>query len=325
LPLRSAGALQKIFFISPPFWLLYVPVVLSAKPWKPYAILRLVLSIFICIYAGSLLSSLLRLAQTGGKISPKIYLITAVAVVCLGAALYFTHKVCALEQILRQIVVVLCCLYAGMLLGAWAQKTTGPPGTSVGQMIIGTLCFQGATLVLVHAFLREHGMTWKEGFGLNCRWREALVFGGLIALIFLPIGWQLQRGSAMLMDRFQLHPQEQQAVQALRTTMTWVDRFTLGAVAIVLAPIAEELLFRGILYPAVKQAGFPRLALWTTSLLFAAIHGNLAIFIPLAVLAILLTLLYEKTNNLLAPITAHGLFNALNFIIFYYYEQARVH
>ena len=34
---------------------------------------------------------------------------------------------------------------------------------------------------------------------------------------------------------------------------------------------------------------------------------------PLAVLALVLTALYERTDNLLAPITAHALFNALNF------------
>jgi membrane protease YdiL (CAAX protease family) len=82
---------------------------------------------------------------------------------------------------------------------------------------------------------------------------------------------------------------------------------------VLLAPVAEEVLFRGILYPAIKQMGRPRLALWGTSLLFAAVHMNVVTFVPLAVLALVLTVLYERTNNLLAPITAHVLFNALNF------------
>jgi membrane protease YdiL (CAAX protease family) len=73
------------------------------------------------------------------------------------------------------------------------------------------------------------------------------------------------------------------------------------------------MLFRGILYPAVKQFGYPRLALWSTSLLFAAIHMNAVTFVPLATLALILTALYEWTDNLLAPIAAHVLFNALNF------------
>ena len=108
-------------------------------------------------------------------------------------------------------------------------------------------------------------------------------------------------------------PEEQQAVRALRVAASWQNRVALAAAAILLAPIAEEMLFRGILYPAIKQAGYPRLALWGTSLLFAAVHANVLIFLPLLVLALALTALYERTNNLLAPITAHALFNALNF------------
>jgi membrane protease YdiL (CAAX protease family) len=40
---------------------------------------------------------------------------------------------------------------------------------------------------------------------------------------------------------------------------------------------------------------------------------NVVTFVPLAMLALVLTMLYERTDNLLAPITAHVLFNALNF------------
>jgi membrane protease YdiL (CAAX protease family) len=36
-------------------------------------------------------------------------------------------------------------------------------------------------------------------------------------------------------------------------------------------------------------------------------------FLPLVVLAVALTWLYEATNNLLAPILAHSLFNMANF------------
>jgi membrane protease YdiL (CAAX protease family) len=77
------------------------------------------------------------------------------------------------------------------------------------------------------------------------------------------------------------------------------------------------MLFRGIVYPTVKQAGFPRLALWGSAFLFAACHVNLVTFVPLVVLALALTFIYERTDNLWAPITAHALFNAMNFIILY--------
>ena len=93
------------------------------------------------------------------------------------------------------------------------------------------------------------------------------------------------------------------------------QKLVLGALAVLGAPVLEEMFFRGILYPTIKQLGFPRVALWGTSLLFAAIHLNAASFIPFALLALALALLYEKTNNLLAPIATHACFNSLNLIM----------
>jgi hypothetical protein len=92
--------------------------------------------------------------------------------------------------------------------------------------------------------------------------------------------------------------------------------------AVVLAPVAEEFVFRGMLYPFVKQLGYPRLAWLGVSALFALIHVNAATVVPLFALALALTWLYEKTDNLLAPITAHALFNAANFTLLLTHSSA---
>ena len=88
--------------------------------------------------------------------------------------------------------------------------------------------------------------------------------------------------------------------------------------AVVVAPIAEEILFRGILYPAIKQIGYPRVAVIGTALLFALFHVNLLTFASLTVVALGLIALYEFTDNLLAPITAHAVFNASNLIMLFW-------
>ena len=88
--------------------------------------------------------------------------------------------------------------------------------------------------------------------------------------------------------------------------------------AVVVAPIAEEILFRGILYPAIKQIGYPRLAAIGTAFLFALFHVNLLTFASLTVVALGLIALYEFTDNLLAPITAHAVFNASNLIMLFW-------
>jgi hypothetical protein len=86
-----------------------------------------------------------------------------------------------------------------------------------------------------------------------------------------------------------------------------------GVVAMALAPLAEEVLFRGVLYTALKQHGHRQLAVWTSALLFATIHFYPVGLLSLIFLAVLLVVVYERTKNLFAPILLHSLFNAVNF------------
>jgi membrane protease YdiL (CAAX protease family) len=111
--------------------------------------------------------------------------------------------------------------------------------------------------------------------------------------------------------------------------------------AVILAPAAEEFIFRGILYPFIKQLGFPsefmkltqteqcilypfikqlgypKLSLIGVSLAFASIHGSLVVVLPLFVFALAQTWLYEKTDCLLAPMITHSVFNLANLVIMF--------
>jgi uncharacterized protein len=300
---------------------------LSAKPWKAEAIMRLVISVIVCIFAGSLVMSLQHYFGARPKVSPMLFLPVSFAA-CAAAAgtLVLISKPWPTEALGRRLVTLLVCGYGALLLGLWAQQLSGVGGssTSIWRVVIASLSFQGAGLILIARFLREHQVSWSEAFGFANGWRKALLLGVLVALVFLPLGWGLQQASAFVMTHlpyFELQPEEQLPVRVLRVSMSWPGRITLGVAAILLAPLAEEILFRGILYPAIKQAGFPHLALWGSVLLFAAVHFNAVTFLPLAVLALFLTALYERTDNLLAPIIAHALFNALNFMTLFLIEQ----
>jgi membrane protease YdiL (CAAX protease family) len=300
--------------------------VLSEKPWKSEGIVRLLLSIFVCVCTGSLIATALYYGGPGGKVRAKFSLLAAAAFFCLALTLVLLQKRWTFENLARWVAASLACFYAGILLAFWAEQTAGAGhgGTRIGQMIVGMLSFQGAALVLVGLFLRQQHLNWADAFGYSNNWQRAALFGIIVVCLFLPVGRVLQKSSGLLMEHlplFHIKPQEQQAVQTLRLASSWIDRLVLGIVTILLAPVAEETLFRGIIYPGIKQAGLPRAALWVTSLLFAVIHMNLATFLPLFLLAIVLTLLYEKTDNLLAPITAHSVFNAVNFAALYLADQ----
>jgi membrane protease YdiL (CAAX protease family) len=299
--------------------------VLSEKRWKVEAIARLLIGVFICMCIGSLLGTAVYPGAGFQKHRTIFFVLAAVALLFLTAALIELGKAWAVENFRRRVTILFACFYPGLILLVWAQKLAGPMPTTygVGQMFIGLASLQGAVGVLTWRMLRQQNLSWSDAFGLSQNWPRALLFGILVAGIFLPIGDIIQKlcGHLMSLPQSPFKPVEQQAVQTLRTASSVGARLIAGLFTIGLAPVGEELLFRGILYPTIKQAGFPKIALWATSLAFAAIHSNIEIFLPLFVLSLLLTFLYEKTNNLLAPITAHAVFNAVQLVYLYIRER----
>ena len=115
-------------------------------------------------------------------------------------------------------------------------------------------------------------------------------------------------------------PEDQRAVELFANANSWWVRGYLAFFAVVLAPVAEEFIFRGVLFPFIKQLGWPKLAWLGVSFLFALIHLNAPTFVPLFVLALALTWLYEKTDCLLAPIAGHSLFNTANLVLQFFQE-----
>ena len=84
---------------------------------------------------------------------------------------------------------------------------------------------------------------------------------------------------------------------------------TMLVLAVIVAPIAEETIFRGYLYGVLKRYIGGIGAGVVSAGLFAALHMNLAALPALFVLALCLTLAYEATGSLLVNICMHGFFN----------------
>jgi membrane protease YdiL (CAAX protease family) len=81
--------------------------------------------------------------------------------------------------------------------------------------------------------------------------------------------------------------------------------------ALLLAPLGEELLFRGQLFRRLAaRAGLPA-AYVTTALLFAAIHLNLQGFVVYAWLAVVFARVYVVTGRLGAAVAVHFGNNAI--------------
>ena len=87
--------------------------------------------------------------------------------------------------------------------------------------------------------------------------------------------------------------------------------------AVILAPIAEELVFRGLVFRRLKNYTNFWVAALVSSTLFGLYHMNLGQGIYAFLFGILLCAVYSRINNLIAPILLHFAANVLSVILTY--------
>lgn len=101
-------------------------------------------------------------------------------------------------------------------------------------------------------------------------------------------------------------------MQAARTNniaATMIFYATLG----ILAPICEEILFRGFLYTALRRYWGILPSILLSAGLFAGIHLDAGGFLPLLTLGMLFAFTLERTRSILPCMIAHGLWNSGTF------------
>lgn len=81
---------------------------------------------------------------------------------------------------------------------------------------------------------------------------------------------------------------------------------------IVLAPIGEEIFFRGLLFKALNNKFGAGAAIIFSGLLFAALHLSIYAFLPLVATGIALAYIFYKSESLWVSITAHATINSIS-------------
>ena len=122
-------------------------------------------------------------------------------------------------------------------------------------------------------------------------------------LLLLSLGW------TFLLRKLGLPDEPQELIAIFANTQSPFAIAGMLLVACVLAPLNEELIFRAGLYRFCRQKLGRPAALLLSGGLFGALHLNLAGFLPLALLGILLALAYDATGDIRVSVVAHGLFN----------------
>ena len=123
----------------------------------------------------------------------------------------------------------------------------------------------------------------------------------------------------LLMKAADQEPAAQELVSMMLTTEDESVPWTLLIFGVLVAPFTEEAIFRGLLYPAIRDAGpagrpgVIRAAI-IVSVIFAAVHRSATAALGLFCLAMVLTWIYERTNSLLAIVVTHGTNNLLSLL-----------
>ncbi len=90
---------------------------------------------------------------------------------------------------------------------------------------------------------------------------------------------------------------------------------------VILAPVVEELIFRGVIFSGFQRIYHPFWAIFFSAILFAVFHLNPWQFGPTFLLGLILGFVRLRTGSLLAAIFTHALHNGMVFLSVYYHDS----
>lgn len=230
-----------------------------------------------------------------------------------------------LSAVARMLAGVMVGWSLGILAGAALGRLLHPDAPDTVRFyhfLVTVVSLHGVTLVLTHGLLKQHQTTWAHLLGLDRPGLSRALGLALVAGVLMTVGaLALNKGSAWALEQVRLEPIEQPTVKLLQVSLGWGQRLAFGVGAIVLAPLVEEILFRGVLFRALCQLTRPWVACWGSALAFAAIHLNLLTFVPLLFIGLVLAWVYASTGRLLAAVVTHAFFNAVNFLLLTFHQE----
>ncbi|MCS6886009.1 MAG: type II CAAX endopeptidase family protein [Acidobacteriota bacterium] len=160
------------------------------------------------------------------------------------------------------------------------------------------ICYTVVTKTNGSGFLEAFGWQWHQRFGL----RESVTATLLMLLISAIISSVLPNGET-----------DFEKVMKISSSV----RIATALLAVVTAPLVEEVVYRGVLFAPISKVYGTKPAILIVSALFVAVHlpqywGGWAVLVSLTMLSVALTLLRAATGSLLPCFAVHTLFNAVN-------------
>lgn len=216
--------------------------------------------------------------------------------------------------------------FGGLAISLGLAPTEGedmPPTRLLWVTLLGQAFMHLPLAVLLIALASRERRGLRRIGLLDRRWlRHALIGLGGLALV-LPVIFGASVVATSLAKALGHDPSEI-AHALLEAMFTAPPAVRVGFMisAVVVAPVLEELIFRGLLQTTLLSLARPMspaaqrpFAILATTVVFLLLHLSAAsphALPALAVLSIGLGYLYERTGSLVTPIVAHAAFNAIN-------------
>lgn len=146
-------------------------------------------------------------------------------------------------------------------------------------------------------------------------WRQIILVG-----IPLGIGFYLLNLAASFVVNL-LFPgkiaESQDVINLFHLTNDPLDQAILVIFICLIAPLAEEMLFRAFLYPPLKRLCGRTWGIILAGAIFALIHMNIWTFLPLCVGGICFAWLYDRYHNLWMNFCTHMIWNSIVLLLYF--------
>ncbi|MGB4762678.1 MAG: CPBP family intramembrane glutamic endopeptidase [Candidatus Saccharimonas sp.] len=204
---------------------------------------------------------------------------------------------------------------AGLVLIANWLGAEWNTGSTVGSLIMRCAVY-AVTILLLFGWLRlgPHSLT-RESIGLSRELRLSDI--GLGAIGFLGYGL-LAMVTLFLVSHVPAFDVSEAQNVGVSSYLYGIELWIAFAVLVVIVPIAEELMFRGMLYGRLRQEG---IGWWISALivsvLFGLAHGQWNVGIDVFILSMVACALREFTGSIWAGVLVHVIKNLIAFSLLY--------
>lgn len=221
------------------------------------------------------------------------------------------------KQFLRQIGVLTFAvstiiLYLGLaFLVIQVPAIAGPadsPNTMRVTIAVGLITIVYACIVRYYLtnyterkWVAAHGACAKDQVTARRLPRDVVKYVTAITLCAWVLGQVFARGSYVLFGSA--------GFDAVTGAINEANLLTMLFLAVVIAPVSEEMLMRGVIYPVLRTRFSAYAACIITACLFGALHGNVVQFIITIPLSIIAAWVYEMSRNITYCIMVHMIFN----------------